>query len=447
MNLNRRRFLGFTGSAVGSVATGGLLWKIGTSQDVSAIGSSTSASSSPTVAPTTTGPSTTVPATVGSPAKASPTTTTPTTVAPTSEKRVVVLVQMAGGNDVLNTLVPADGRYRDARPTLAIDDADVVPLDGITSHGFHPALAPLVDMWSDDQLAVVQGLALPEQSRSHFVALDTWWTATPELASSGGWIGRYLDATVSDEAIPIRAVSLGGGAPALTGIATRPVIVQRLEGFVLRAPRRSSGVSDAFSAMAAGPSADGLLGAAQAAIPTAVDSVDTLQTVFDSTPQVDVAYEIEELFHAAASIIEADIGTEVILINAPGFDTHSDQLARHIELLGGIANGIEALYSRLSKSGYADRTVTLAYSEFGRRVAENGSGGTDHGHGGIAFVAGPAVAGRQLVGDADLVNLDHGDLVPNIDTRSVYADVLDWIGAPSEQILGGRFDTYSLLAS
>lgn len=436
MSLNRRKFLGLTGSAVGTVATGGLLWKIGTSDDVAGTAASTSAAPATTVPPPTTGPTTTT-----------PTTTSPPATAPTAEgRRVVVLVQMAGGNDVLNTLVPADGRYRDARPTIAIDDADVVELAGVTSHGLHPAMEPLADMWANDQLAVVQGLALPEQSRSHFVALDTWWAATPELASAGGWIGRYLDATATDASNPMRAISLGGGAPALTGIASRPVIVQRLEGFELRAPRGSTGVTDAFSAMA-DPSSGGLLGAAQAAIPTAVLSVDTLQTVFDSIPQVDVAFEIEQLFHAAASIIEADLGTEVILINAPGFDTHSDQRARHVDLLGGVANGIDALYQRLGASGHADRTVTLAYSEFGRRVAENGSGGTDHGNAGIAFVAGPSVAGRQLVGDADLANLERGDLVPTIDTRSVYADVLDWIGGPSEQILGGRFDTYSILAS
>ena len=322
-------------------------------------------------------------------------------------------------------------------------DSDLVALDGLTDYQLHPSLAPLVEPWRNNELAIVQGLALPEQSRSHFVALDTWWSATPELASSGGWIGRWLDATADDEQNPLRAVSLGGGAPALTGLDARPVIVQQLDRYVLDAPRGSSGVVEAFLAMSS-PVEAGLFGDVQSAIPVAVDSVDTLQAVFAGSIG-EVTYQVEELFHAAAAIIEADVGTEVILINVRGFDTHADQLSRHVELLGGVANGVRALFDRLAASGRDQDTLLMAYSEFGRRVAENGSGGTDHGKGGLAFLAGPPVAGRQLVGDVDLGRLDDGDITSTIDARSVYADVLEWLEGPTDEILGGRFDSYSLV--
>ena len=438
MTLSRRQFLGAAGSAVGTAATGGLLWKIGTSGDSAVQATPTTTTS----LPATTTTATTVPTTTPN----EPTTTTTVSPGPESN-RVLVVVQMAGGNDGLNSFVPTDGRYRDARPTIAIAETDLVALQGVSQAAFHPSLAPLEELWANDQLSIVQGLALPDQSRSHFVALDTWWAATPELAAAGGWLGRWLDATssvVDGGDAMIRAVSLGGGSPALTGERSRPVIVSDIEGFVLESPRGTTGVVEAFSAMA-NPMLEGHFGDAQAAIPAAVGSVEMLTRIFADTPSADVEYEVENLFHAAASIIEADIGTEVILINLRGFDTHSDQLSRHIELLGGVANGIAAMFGRLEVTGHADRTVTMAYSEFGRRVAENGSGGTDHGSGGLAFVAGPSVAGAQVVGDVNLGSLDRGDIIPTIDTRSLYADVLDWLGGPTEEVLGGRFDSYALL--
>ena len=437
MTLNRRQFLGLAGSAAGTAATGGLLWKVGTSGDAGVATDSTT----PTAVP----PSTTVPETLTPPTTATPTEPTPPDPDQDSaSKKVVILVQMAGGNDGLNTLVPSDGAYRDARPTIAISESDLVALDGITQFGLHPALAPLGDMWSRQQLAIVQGLAIPNQSRSHFVALDSWWAGSAELASSGGWLGRWLDATAPDTPNPMRAIALGGGAPALAGQNSQPVIVRSLDGFALTPPRGSSGVAEAFASMAA-PREQGAFGDAQAAIPVAVESVATLQSIFEAMPPFDLEYEIESLFHAAASIVEADVGTELILINVPGFDTHSDQLARHVELLGGVANGVSAMYEHLESTGNAGRTATVAYSEFGRRVHENGSGGTDHGSAGLAFVAGPSVTGRQLVGDLDLVNLDRGDIAPTIDARSVYADILDWLGGPTASVLGGTFDSYSLL--
>lgn len=436
MSLNRRQFLGLAGSAAGTAATGGLIWKLGASDSGAGAEAVPSTTVPPTSRPATSVPTTTTP----------PTTVPSTTVPPPIEAapRTLVLVQMSGGNDALNTLVPADGRYRDARPTLAIAEEDVIAPPGLSAFGLHPAMAPLMSLWDTDQLAIVAGLAVPGQSRSHFVALDTWWAASSEPTASGGWLGRWLDATRPETASPMRAVSLGGGAPALTGVASRPIIVQDLDGFALAAPGGSRKVVDAFTAMAEPLLAD-LFGEAQAAIPTAVSSVDTLRGVLDMAPERDVAYEVERLFHAAAAIIAADVGTEIVLINVRGFDTHSDQLDRHLALLGGVANGVAAMYELLADSGHAAQTATMGYSEFGRRVGENGSGGTDHGNGGLAFVAGPPVAGRQVVGDVDLGSLDDGDLRASIDTRSLYADVLDWLGGPTDDVLGGRFDSFALL--
>jgi len=133
------------------------------------------------------------------------------------------------------------------------------------------------------------------------------------------------------------------------------------------------------------------------------------------------------------------------LINLAGFDTHSDQLERQSALLAGMGTGIAGLFERLARSGHGDRTLLMTYSEFGRRVAANASGGTDHGTGGLGLLVGPGVAASAIVGDPDLGDLDQGDVRATIDARSLYANALDWLGGPTAEVLRGEFDTYDLI--
>ncbi len=360
---------------------------------------------------------------------------------------VLVVVQLGGGNDGLNTLVPtgsAAGRYRDARPTLAVAEEELVPLAGTDEYGLHPALAPLAPLWDAGQLAALQAIGLPEQSRSHFVALDTWWSGGPGPSSGGGWLGRWLDATTGAEPDPMRAISLAGGSPALLGSRSAPIVVQAVEGFSLADPGGRGTLVDAFEAMAA-PPGSGLLAEAQAAIPVAVESVAELQAAFRSGEPAGRADAPGALFGAVADIVEADLGTQVIVVNLGGFDTHANQPGQHRALLGNLGAGVAGLFERLEGSGHASRTLLVAYSEFGRRVAQNGSLGTDHGNGGLALMAGPGLASGQVVGELDLVNLDRGDVPRTVDARSLYANALDWLGGPTAEVLGGDWDTYGLL--
>lgn len=385
-----------------------------------------------------------------------------TTAVPASASgRVLVVVQLTGGNDGLNTLVPAgDGRYVDARPTLRVPEADVVPLVGTDRFGLAPALAPLVPAWEAGRLAAVESVGFPDQGRSHFAAMDTWWSARPGEALTTGWLGRWLDAT-GDPTNPLRGIALGAGSPALVGERALPTVVLDPATFALRAPRGTTAaeLAAAFRATAAPLASDPLTAAAQQSMPAALDAVDLLARATaagggDDAAAVESggrrgggggATTITELLGTAAGIIDLQIGTQVILVAGDGFDTHSDQAARHGALLEDLAAGLVAFGDAMARQGREDDVLVMTTSEFGRRVQENG-GGTDHGNGGLSLLLGPPVRGGQVVGDVDLARLDQGDLRSEVDTRSLYAAALDWLGGPTDEVLGGSYDRLDLVA-
>ena len=166
--------------------------------------------------------------------------------------RVLVVLQLSGGNDGLNTLIPSDARYRDARHTLAIPEADLVAINA-AGYSLHPSLAPLAPLWNQGTVTAFEGIGMKDQSRSHFKAMDTWWSATPGASSQTGWLGRWLDATEKGKAPnPLRAVALGGGSPALVGLRSLPTVVISPAEFTLRTPRGCDAktLTDAFLATA-----------------------------------------------------------------------------------------------------------------------------------------------------------------------------------------------------
>ncbi len=379
---------------------------------------------------------------------------------------VLVVLQLGGGNDGLNTLVPAVGRYRDARPKIAIPEAQLVSID-TPGYGLHPALFPLRGRWNAGQIAAFEGIGLRAQTRSHFKAMDTWWAGTDGATSATGWLGRWLDATEGATPNPLRSISLGTGAPALIGERSLPTVVLSPAQFALRLPRTTDAkaVTAAFLATAAPASAAPWQSAAQSAIPSALDAIAVLDRVrLQAAATADdpsasgptgatgsgavvraAADSATSLLQTAAGIIELGIGTRVILVGISGFDTHSDELDRHQDLLADVAQAITAFFDRLQARGKADNVLLVTTSEFGRRVSENASGGTDHGNGGVQFIVGSAVKGRQVVGEPALDRLVDGDVPIGIDTRSLYALGLDWLGGPTDELLGARFDRYGLL--
>jgi uncharacterized protein (DUF1501 family) len=441
MQLSRRRFLGLGGAVVAAGAAGAIAWEELVDHHVRQASAPASSSS---------------------------------TASAHGRGRVLVVIDLGGGNDGLNTLVPSDGRYHDARPTLGVAEHDVLALKGLAGYGLHPALRPLVPWWESGHLAAVDGVAMPDQSRSHFMASDVWWTGQPSDPHGSGWLGRWLDAQ-PDPTNPLRAVSLGLDTLALTGTRSLATVIADPANFSLIAPRGAdtSAITRAFLATAHPMSTDPVEAASQQAIPDAIHAVDVLTPVLSGNKAVEFpgaddtngptrgqgsaafvpgkaggtgeAVTITGLLEAAAGVIALGIGTQVVMVSVTGFDTHSDQLGRQPPLLTDLAQGLDGFLGEMRRQGRLDDVLVLTTSEFGRRVAENGSG-TDHGDASVHFLAGGSVRGGRVIGTADLAHLSEGDLPIQVDTRSMYAAALDWLGGPTDEILGAKYDRYDLVA-
>ncbi len=439
MSLSRRRFLGITGGVVAGGAAvavaGPLVWSDLVHHQVhQALGSGAIASTG-------------------------------------STGRVLVVVNLGGGNDGLNTLVPANnGVYHSARPDLGLADDQLVALAGTTAYGLNPNLAPLQKWWTAKKLVALDGLAIPAQSRSHFMASDVWWTAEPTSPHGTGWLGRWLDAD-GDHQNPLRAIALGLDTLALTGKSSLATVVADPTQFALSTPKGldADALTAAFLATSHPLSSDPTAAGAQQAVPDALHAVDTLTPVLSGSKRIqfptpapasgsgstttvpaddgdDATLSVTSLLEVAAGIIDLQIGTRVIMVSVTGFDTHAAQATRHPPLLADLAKGLDGFLAEMARQGRADDVLVLTTSEFGRRVAENGSG-TDHGEGSVQFMAGPMVAGGQVVGQANLAQLDEGDVPIEIDTRSMYAAALDWMGGPTDEILGSHYDRHDLVRS
>ncbi len=422
MTLSRRRFVSIAGAAAGTAALGATAWGTLVRESVDDAASE--------------GPST-------------------TTTLPSATGRVLVVVQLNGGNDALNTLVPATGTYYDQRPAVNVSEADVVGLAGHADHGLHPSLEPLLQPWGAGELAIIAGVGIEGQTRSHFSAGDTWASAEVGVAPTTGWIGRWLDAT-GEATNPLRGVSLGDGAAALRAETLQATAVGDPATFALLSSDASNAeqLAEAFLATSAPLSPDETLGAAQMALPSALEAVELLEQAKVGGEGAMAEYDsaaptVTSLLDTTAGLIDLDVGTEVVVVGIGGFDTHAEQLAVHGGLLDDVAAGIVGFLEEIDRQGRHDDVLVLTTSEFGRRVGENASGGTDHGSAGVQFLAGAPVGGG-VVGTTDLDHLDDGDLQIEIDARSMYAAVLDWLGGDAagsltDEVLGGSHDRLGLI--
>ncbi len=371
-----------------------------------------------------------------------------------AQGRTLIVVQMAGGNDGLNTIVPyTDGLYYQARPTLAIQQKDVLTLNDRL--GMNPALKTLKPFWDRQKLAIVEGVGYPNPSLSHFQAMDIWQSLDLNGQGGEGWLGKYVAGLVDKDGHPFQSLDIGVQLPtALRAINAQVPTLTQPESYQLIAdPANKKGLNARTQALLR------LYDSYPKTAPYAALLDATAQDAQQGSKilmEADAAYKpavtyptgaFADGLKVLAEVIVQGLGLRVGYITLGGFDTHANQVNEQPALLQTLAEGLSAFYSDLAAHGKADDVVIMTWSEFGRRVHENGNEGTDHGTAAPLFVMGNAVTGGIYGEPPDLSNLDQtGNLKFTIDFRQVYATVLDrWLGAPSQAILGGSFGNQNFL--
>jgi len=367
------------------------------------------------------------------------------------DDRVLVVVQLGGGNDGLNTVIPyAQDAYYRARPTLAVPRNEVLRIND--DLGLHPSLAKVKDLHEKGAMAVIQGVGYPNPSRSHFRSMEIWQTADPEgRVVRYGWIGRYFDSKCPVCEQPTAGVNVGSSMPlAMQAEGGMGVSLEDPEAFQWMPALNGIGAKEEqelFKLLNAPAVAPGMNepGTIDFLRHTAMNAYVSSGQVRDAVKGYRGGVDYPNSQFAAsmrliAQMIAGKLPTKVYYAHMTGFDTHASQRGAHENLLAQFAEGVAAFYQDLEAQGNADRVMVLAFSEFGRRVAENGSGGTDHGTAAPMFVFGKALKGGLHGVQPSLTDLMDGDLKHLIDFRSVYATVLDrWLGADPVKILGQDF--------
>jgi uncharacterized protein (DUF1501 family) len=363
---------------------------------------------------------------------------------PEREGRVLVVLELNGGNDGINTVVPfADEGYAKHRKTLRLAKDRLVKVNDQV--GLHPSLRDFGKLLEAGQLVIAQGVSYPNPNRSHFQSMATWHTARldPEEHKGPGWLGRALDAAGKGAS----ALLVGSGPPpvAIRGRRSSASAIERIEDFTLAAG------ADPRKALVRGEPTDDLTAFVQRSMLDAYATADRLHQMTTGTddaryPQGGLATRLRLI----ARLLKAGVDTRVFYTLQSGYDTHSAQLFTHSNLLFELSGAVRAFLDDLAAAKLADRVVVLLFSEFGRTVRENGSGGTDHGTAAPMFLAGPGVKGGLVGATPSLLDLDpkHGDLRQSLDFRQVYATVLqDWLGLPAKAALDGDFERLPLFRS
>lgn len=369
------------------------------------------------------------------------------------DRRVLVLIQLAGGNDGLNTLVPyGDPAYQKARPGIGINKGQALRLNDHV--GLHPSLTGMKDLYDEGKLAIVQGVGYPNPDRSHFRSMDIWQSAQPLNENPrDGWLGRALEWQFDRQPSLAEALTLGTDKLPLAFVSTRVNVptLRRLEEFQLvdgQGPVANRDLTRSAMKQLSSKPATGELDFLRRATTTALTSAHRLKSL-SSTYRTTVNYPSTGLasrLKLIAQMLTADLPARMFLVSLDGFDTHSQQQAGHAALLAELSGAIRAFEQDLVEHKLSDRVMLATYSEFGRRVAENGSLGTDHGAASMLFALTPTGKAGLHGTHPSLTDLTDGDLKFNLDFRSVYATLLDkWLEIPSQQILGGDFPTIGMV--
>ncbi len=368
----------------------------------------------------------------------------------TTHGRTLVVIQLSGGNDGLNTVVPyRHDAYYEARPSLAIKSSDVISLTD--ELGFHPNLKGLAELYDQGELAVLNNVGYPNPNRSHFRSMDIWQTGSGSNEyKTTGWIGRWLDAKcqqVGDK--PLLAVEIDDILSlAMKGEEAKGLAIKDPEAFYKH-------THDPFFHAIAKQAVTKADEHPQVAYlhKTLAASTQSAEYVYEQSkltpskaayPWTDIAAKLKTI----AELIISESDTQVYYVSMSGFDTHVSQKWMHGNLLKKYANALNAFVKDLKEHDKLDDTLILTFSEFGRRVAQNASKGTDHGTANNVFVVGGQLGKAGILNEGpNLLDLDEGDLKFNLDFRRIYATILDkWLGVSSSSVLEGTFEPLTFIS-
>ncbi len=368
---------------------------------------------------------------------------------------VVVVLQMSGGNDYLNTVIPyTNPLYRDNRPTVVVPEGKELPLDDQVA--FHPEMGPFKNLYDRGDVAIIHGVGYPNSPRSHFRSMDIWHTCEPDTLGTEGWLGRATRDIDPNKDNVLTTVSFGASlfrALALPGVPV--ACVDDLDSYgllpTITEQAQRTRILDRFARLYSP-----VMGSSAVMDYLGQTGLDTLEgaDILKEAPKMyssSVEYPdstIAKKLKGIAQIHLANFGTRVLYCDHGTFDSHSNQLGMHDRLWHDVSLAVEAFFDDLREHDAADNVIMLLFSEFGRRTHDNGSG-TDHGAGGVAFVAGDPVKGGQYSEYPSLrtQDLEQGDVVPNYDFRGLYSTILeDWLKLDAKPIVEGEFEKLELFA-
>ena len=362
---------------------------------------------------------------------------------------VLVVLQLTGGNDYLNCVVPyANPLYRDYRKLVTVPEEQVLPIDDEV--GFHPSMGPMRDMYNEGNLAIIHGVGYENSPRSHFRSMDIWHTCEPDKLGTEGWLGRVVRELDPDKENVVTAVSMG---PSLFRALSAPGVpvaaVEDLDSYgmltgITESQQRER-VLDRYKRMYApaigtGPVMD-FLGQTGLDALKGADILKVAPSMYQSTVEY-ADNSIARALKGIAQIHLAGLGTRIFYCDHGSFDTHADQNGTQTKLWDEISVAVRDFFDDLRAHDAADNVIMLMFSEFGRRTHDNGSG-TDHGAAGVAFVLGDRVKGGQYseYPSIRMEDLEQGDPVPNVDFRGVYTTIVeDWLGLDAQPIVEGVFE-------
>ena len=372
----------------------------------------------------------------------------------------LVVLQMAGANDYLNTVIPySNPLYHDNRPTVRIPEDQVLHIDD--QLGFHPSMRTIKCLYDEGKVAIIHGIGYPNPNYSHFRSTDIWYTCEPDKVSSEGWLGKAVrDLDPKGENV-LTAVNFGRGMPRALALRGVPVAsVAQLDTYGVLSTLTGATrplVMEAFTHMYSGPGAGNevlrYMGQTGLDAQKGADILRSAADKYASTVQYPEGNPVAANLKAVAQVKFADLGTRIFYTAHGSFDTHASELPTHAKLWKDVDGAIDAFFQDLRAHQEADNTVMLLWTEFGRRVRDNGSG-TDHGAGGMAMVIGEQVKGGMYctypsLRDADLTQPSEGmfgNLRYNYDFRGLYSTILErWLGLDAKAIVGGSYEQLSFV--